>query len=231
MGASRSYYFWDVWFSFAHSWFGIYQENIWFLKLWSFEIFISNFETLEIWDFELKFGIWSLKFWALEFWKLRLGILIMKSDVWNFLKTEDLNLKFRHLRKFENENLELKTLDFKRYLKTLKKIFFFWVDRVNSVMSLFFLILPSTFLPPLALFSFFFPLIFLLQLTISSHKKHFSKLLHLPSPISINIFLDFCVLSIFITHPFLVKPIFQNPFSLHQNCFFLQGIFFSSLLW
>ena len=136
MGASRSYCFWDVWFSFAHSWFEIYQEKIWFLKLWSFEIFISNFETLEIWDFELKFGIWSLKFWALEFWKLRLGILIMKSDVWNFLKTEDLNLKFRHLRKFENENLELKTLDFERYLKTLKKIFLGWLSQLNHV-SLF----------------------------------------------------------------------------------------------
>ena len=95
----------------------------------------------------------------------------------------------------------------------------------------FLLNLPSTFLPPLALFAFFFPLIFLLHLTISSHKKHFSKLLHLPSSISINISLDLCVLSIFITHPFLVKPIFQHPFSLHQNGFFLQGIFFSCFSW
>ena len=41
-----------------------------------------------------------------------------------------------------------------------------------------------------------------------SHIKHFSKLFHIPSSISINISLDLCVLSIFITHPFLVKPIF-----------------------
>ena len=72
----------------------------------------------------------------------------------------------------------------------------------------FLLHLSSTFLPPLALFTFFFPLLFLLHFTISSHKKHFSKLLHLPSSISINISLDLCVLSIFITHPFLVKSIF-----------------------
>ena len=64
------------------------------------------------------------------------------------------------------------------------------------------------FLPPLALFTFFFPLIFLLHLIIFSHIKHFSKLFHSPSSISINISLDLCVLSIFITHPFLVKPIF-----------------------
>ena len=69
---------------------------------------------------------------------------------------------------------------------------------------------PSTSLPPVALFTFFFPLIFVLHLSISSHKKHFSKLLNLPLSISINIPLDPCVLSIFITHPFLVKPILCN---------------------
>ena len=74
--------------------------------------------------------------------------------------------------------------------------------------------------PLLCLFSFsFFALssinfsssidtIHLLHLTISLHKKHFSKLLNFPSSISINISLDICVLSIFIIHPFLVKPIF-----------------------
>ena len=126
-------------------------------------------------------------------------------------------------------------MEFENYLKTLKKIFFFFgVDWVNSVwlswlsfwlsfkcggrnfgpplhcFSLFasLLHLLSTSLPPLTLFTFFFLLIFLLHLTISSHKKHISKLLNLPSCISINIYLDHCVLSIFITHPFLVKPIF-----------------------
>ena len=72
----------------------------------------------------------------------------------------------------------------------------------------FLLHLPSTSLPPLALFTFFFPLIFVLHLSISSHKKHFSKLLNLPLSISINISLDPCVLSTFIIYPFLVKPIF-----------------------
>ena len=156
--------------------------------------------------------------------------------------------------KFGNENL-----DFERYLKTLKKIFFFfflgWLSQLNLIeltqlwlslsvwgpkfpppalpcLSLFFFASSSsTFLPPLALFTSFFLLIFLLHLTISSHKKHFSKLLHLPLSISINISLDLCILSIFITQPFLVKPIFQNPFSLHQNGFFLQGIFFSCFSW
>ena len=52
---------------------------------------------------------------------------------------------------------------------------------------------PSTSPPPLTLFTFFFLLIFLLYL-------------------SINISLDPCVLSIFITHPFLVKPIFNTHF-------------------
>ena len=62
--------------------------------------------------------------------------------------------------------------------------------------------------PPLSLFISFFPLIFLLHFIISSHKRHVSKLLNSPSSISINISLDLYVLSIFIPHPFLVKPIF-----------------------
>ena len=84
----------------------------------------------------------------------------------------------------------------------------FWPPTSLFLHFSFLLHLLSTFLPPLTLFTFFFPLIFLLHLTISSHKKYFSKLLILPSSISINISLIACVLSIFITHPFLVKPIF-----------------------
>ena len=84
----------------------------------------------------------------------------------------------------------------------------FWPPTSLFLHFSFLLHLSSTFLPPLALFIFFFPLIFLLYFTISSYKKHFSKLLNLPSSISINISLDLCVLSISITHPFLVKPIF-----------------------
>ena len=141
------------------------------------------------------------------------------------LKTEGLDLKIGHW------ECRIENLDFERYLKTLKKIFFFWVNWVNSVwlswLSFgwvkcggrnfgspllclfpfsFLLHLPSTLLAPLTLFTFSFPLIFLLHLTISSYKKHFSKLIDLPS--SIYISLDPCVLSFFITHPFLVKPIF-----------------------
>ena len=123
-----------MWFSFAHSWFELYQEkinwqkifllrNIRFLKLGNFEIFISNFETFELRNFFLKSEILSLR--------------ILKIKAWNF-DNEIWGLNF-----FENWRFELKiwewkfwieNLDFERYLKTLKKIFFFfWVDRVNLV--------------------------------------------------------------------------------------------------
>ena len=136
--------------------------------------------------------------------------------------------------RFENENFELKIWSLKDTWKLWKRFFFFWLiestqfDRVDLAFGWllsvgaeilapplpclspfsFLLHLSSTSLPPLTLFTFFFPLIFLLHVTISSHKKHFSKLLNLPSYIFINISLDSCILSIFITHPFLVKPIF-----------------------
>ena len=138
---------------------------------------------------------------------------------------------------------------FWKILETLKKFFFFFFfgliestqfDWVDSALDEFKCVGPNfwpptslsfslpfcfifhqLFLPPLALFTFFFPLIFLLQLTIYSHKKHSSKLLNSSSSISLNISLDLRVLSIFIPHPFLVKPIFKNPFSLHHNGFFL----------
>ena len=84
----------------------------------------------------------------------------------------------------------------------------FWPPTSLFLTFFFFTSSSSTFLPPLTLFISFFPLIFLLHLTITSYKKHFSKLLDLPSSISINISLDPCVLSIFITYQFLVKPIF-----------------------
>ena len=79
-----------------------------------------------------------MKFWALEFWTLRLGILIMKSEVWIF---ENWRFEFKiwALRmwnwKLRNENFLIENLDFERYLETLKKNFFFFflVDWVNSV--------------------------------------------------------------------------------------------------
>ena len=102
----------------------------------------------------------------------------------------------------------------------------FWPPTSLSFSLPFCFIFHQLFLPPLALFTFFFPLIFLLYFTISSYKKHFSKFLNSPSSISINISLCF---EHFRPTPILVKPIFKNPFSLHQNGFSLQGIFFSSI--
>ena len=61
-----------------------FWETFDFFKLGSFEIFVSNFETLEPGNFFLKLGTEDLKFWALKFWKLRFGILIMKSELWTF---------------------------------------------------------------------------------------------------------------------------------------------------
>ena len=66
MRAFLSHFFWDAWFSFVPSGFKSYQEkfnwqkilflrNIWFLKLGSFETDIYKFETLKLWDFDLKF--------------------------------------------------------------------------------------------------------------------------------------------------------------------------------
>ena len=72
------------------------------------------------------------------------------------------------------------------------------------LVSLFlpFIFIFLSFSSSLSLFISFFPLIFLLHFIISSHKKHFSKLLNSPSSISINISLDLPVLSNFIPHPF-----------------------------
>ena len=130
--------------------------------------------------------------------------------------------------KLGNENFWIENLDLERYLKLWKRFFFFfffwvltqlwlslsvwgWNFGPPTSLSLSFpfcFIFYQLFLPPLALFTFFFPLIFLLYFTISSYKKHFSKFLNSPSSISINISLDLCVLSIFVPHPF-----WWNPFS------------------
>ena len=70
----------------------------------------------------------------------------------------------------------------------------FWPRTSLFLPFSFFASSSSTFLPPLTLFIFFFPLIFLLHFTISStKKKNFSKLLNFPSSISINNSLDPCV--------------------------------------
>ena len=179
----------------------------------------------------------------------------MKSDVWIFFwKLKIWVLKFVHW-ECGIENLGMRILNWKigvwKILENFKNdfffFFFFWVDWVNSafgwVLSVgpkfwpltslslsffsFLFHLSSTSLPPLTLFIFFFTLIFLLHLTIYFHRTHFSKLLNLPSSISINISLDPCVFEYF--HHI---PIFgETHFSLHQDDFFLQGILFSYFSW
>ena len=94
-GASWSYCFWDVWLSFAHSWFELYQEKFNWQKIfllrfffwetfdfWYLEVLKFLFQILRLWNLEIL--TWNLKFWALKFWKLGLGIMIMKSKVWFF---------------------------------------------------------------------------------------------------------------------------------------------------
>ena len=149
--------------------------------------------------------------------------------------------------KLGNEKFWIENYDFERYLETLKNDFFFsflgWLSFWLGLSVGAEIFAPHFFVS--SLFAFLLHLLlflhwqyspssspwFFLHFPISSHRKHFSKLLNSPSSISINISLDLCVLSIFIPHPFLVKPIFQNPFSLNHNGFFLQGIVLSNFSW
>ena len=62
---------------------------------------------MKLWDFELKFRPWNLKFWDLGFRKLRLEILIMKSGVWIFLlKTEGFEIGFSIFETWDCERFE-----------------------------------------------------------------------------------------------------------------------------
>ena len=62
---------------------------------------------MKLWDFELKFGTWNLKFLDLGFRKLRLEILIMKSGVWIFLlKTEGFEIGFSIFETWDCERFE-----------------------------------------------------------------------------------------------------------------------------
>ena len=90
-------------------------------------------------------------------------------------------------------------------------------------LSFFFLLsLPPLFLPPLTLFTFIFTLNFLLHLTISSPKKKiFSKLLNLSSLISLNIFLDPCVLEHFCHTPIFGETHFQIHLFFAPTCLLL----------
>ena len=168
----------------------------------------KNF-LLEIWN--LKSEILSLRILKIKAWNF-------DQETWslNFLKITNLSLKVGNW-ECEIENLGMKILILKDtwkfwFWKILEKedfyfIFLGWLSQLSltefkcggrnfgpPLLCLFsfsfFLHLPSTSLPPLTLFTFLFPLIFLLQLTIYSHKKHSSKLLNSPSSISINISLS-----------------------------------------
>ena len=63
---------------------------------------------MKLWDFELKFGTWNLKFWDLGFWKLRPENLITKSGVWiSFLKCWKLNSESLKLEILKDLKLEI----------------------------------------------------------------------------------------------------------------------------
>ena len=86
-----------------------FWETFDFWNLEVFEIFISNFETMELRNLDLKFGTWNFENWAMKFWSWNLRL--------KFLKTYDLNLKFR------NESFELK-------IWILKNFFFFGLTQL-----------------------------------------------------------------------------------------------------
>ena len=95
----------------------------------------------------------------------------------------------------------------------------FWPPICLVFLFFFFASSFITFLPLLTLFIFFLHLIFLLQLTISSlKKKSFSKLLNLPSLVSLNIFLDPCVLEHFCHTPIFGETHFQTHLFFAPTC-------------
>ena len=110
-------------------------RNIWFLKFWSFEILISTFETLEKNSFlNLEFKIWNFE--PLEFLKSRLGILIMKFEVWVFIENWRVEFNIWALRiwiwKFGNKNFWVENLGFKIFENFKKESFFLgWLSQLN----------------------------------------------------------------------------------------------------
>ena len=90
-----------------------FWETFDFWNLEVFEIFISNFETMELRNLDLKFGTWNFENWAMKFWSWNLRL--------KFLKTYDLNLKFG------NESFELKIWILKDTWKLWKRIFLFFI--------------------------------------------------------------------------------------------------------
>ena len=145
-------------------------------------------------------------------------------------------MSFLFFRKFEKFWFIL--LDFffsqKERKKKKKKIFFFggWLSQFNLAPNFFFFFSFLLFsFPPLTVFILPFHLHFLLHSTISSLKKHFSKLFNFPSLIPFNIFLDPCVFGHFCYIPIFVKPISNLLFSLHKNVILFQWAFFSYFSW
>ena len=100
-----------------------------------------------------------------------------------------------------------------------------------SFVLFFFFALPSFFfsLPPLLLFTHFTNLHFLPHYTISSLKNHFPNLLNLLSFISLNIFLDLCVLDHFCHKPIFEAHLQTSIFLCIDNGIF-QWTFLSHLL-
>ena len=120
-----------------------------------------------------------MKFWKIETWNLEFQIFkkILQLEI---LKTEGLDLKIGHW------ECRIENLDFERYLKTLKKIFFFffgltestqfdWVDSALVELSVGAEILaPHFFVSFLFLFCFIFHQLFLLHWHYSlSHSPWF----------------------------------------------------------
>ena len=231
------------------------ELEIWNLETGDFEIWDWIWK-LEFYTWEWKFWIKNLgfeNFWSLNlnplslihsknflslffFFVLEIGMTLLFSwfDFWFFRR--------RIRRKIKKEK------DFFFFWELIESTQFDWVDLATCwvlsvgvefwppicLVFLFFFFASSfiTFLPLLTLFIFFLHLIFLLQFTISSlKKKSFSKLLNLPSLISLNISLDPCVLEHFCHTPTFGETIFKPIFSLHQNVFFFKWTLFSYFSW
>ena len=213
-------------------------------------IFLALFSLT--WFSFLEWEPWSIfvvlwKFFIIYFLKFVHGDLSFENCFRRFflLKICSWRLKCRRFIpwKFVHEDLSLEYL-FRRFIPLKSIIFFFFLGRVDSTTQvvkkgggiflapisfvLFFLFaFPFSFfsLPPLLLFTHFTNLHFLPHYTISSLKNHFPKLLILLSFISLNIFLDLCVLD-----HFYHKPIFKTHL---QTSIFLcidNGIFLWTFL-
>ena len=139
----------------------IFIKKVWLTKDFIFEKHLI-FETWKFWNWHLKF--WDFETWRfwLEIWNFKSEILklrILKIKAWNFdheiwgldfLKTEDLSLKFGHW------ECGIENLEFERYLKTLKNIYFFFFLFWLTQLLAEFLVYGPKFWPLTSLFLPFF---------------------------------------------------------------------------